>query len=108
WDTSEHHWLEDRGEKLYLILMIDDATSRAMGRFVRHDSTEENLRTLRAYLKRHGRPLAVYTDKASLFKINRAPRIDEQLQAEQPKTQSGRALGELGIEWIAAHSPQAK
>jgi DNA-binding Lrp family transcriptional regulator len=108
WDTSEHHWLEKRGEKLYLILMIDDATSRAMGRFVRHDSTEENLRTLRAYLKRYGRPLAVYTDKASLFKINRAPRIEEQLQAEQPKTQIGRALGELGIEWIAAHSPQAK
>ena len=108
WDTSEHHWLEDRGEKLYLILMIDDATSRAMGRFVRHDSTEENLRTLGSYLKRHGRPLAVYTDKASLFKINRAPRIDEQLQGEEPKTQIGRALGELGIEWIAAHSPQAK
>ena len=108
WDTSEHDWLEGRGEKLYLILMIDDASSRALARFVRHDSTEENLRTLRDYLKRWGRPLAVYTDKAGLFKINRPQRIDEQLRADLPKTQIGRALEELGIAWIAAHSPQAK
>ncbi len=108
WDTSEHDWLEGRGEKLYLVLMIDDATSRALARFVRHDSTEENLRTLRVYLKRWGRPVAVYTDKAGLFKINRPQRVEEQLGAERPKTQIGRALEELGIEWIAAHSPQAK
>ncbi len=108
WDTSEHDWLEERGEKLYLILMIDDASSRALARFVRHDSTEENLRTLRAYLQRWGRPAAAYTDRAGLFKINRPQRIDEQLRAELPKTQIGRALQELGIEWIAAHSPQAK
>ena len=108
WDTSEHDWLEGRGERLYLILMIDDASSRAVARFVRHDSTAENMRTLRTYLKRWGRPLAVYTDQASLFTINRAANIAEQLRAERPKTQIGRALDELGIEWIAAHSPQAK
>lgn len=108
WDTSEHDWLEGRGEKLYLILMIDDASSRALARFVRHDSTAENMRTLRAYLKLWGRAVAVYTDKASLFKINRAPKPDEQLRGEQPKTQIGRALEELGMEWITAHSPQAK
>lgn len=108
WDTSEHDWLEGRGERLYLILMIDDASSRAVARFVRHDSTAENMCTLRMYLKRCGRPVAVYTDKASLFKINRAANLGEQLRAERPKTQIGRALDELGIEWIAAHSPQAK
>jgi DNA-binding Lrp family transcriptional regulator len=108
WDTSEHDWLEGRGERLYLILMIDDASSRALARFVRHDSTAENMRTLRSYLKRWGRPLAVYTDNASLFKINRQPKPDEQLRAERPQTQIGRALRELGVEWIAAHSPQAK
>lgn len=42
WDTSEHDWLEGRGEKLYLIHMVDDATSRLVARFVRHDSTGEN------------------------------------------------------------------
>jgi transposase InsO family protein len=44
WDTSELDWLEDRGERLYLIAMIDDATSRLLARFVRHDSSEENMR----------------------------------------------------------------
>jgi hypothetical protein len=41
---QEHHWLEGRGERLYLIAMIDDATSRLFARLVRHDSTEENMR----------------------------------------------------------------
>jgi transposase InsO family protein len=67
WDTSEHDWLEGRGEKLYLIAMIDDATSRLFARFVRHDSTEENMRLLWSYVERFGRPVAFYTDKASLF-----------------------------------------
>lgn len=108
WDTSEHDWLEGRGEKLYLIAMIDDATSRAVARFVPHDSTPENLRLLRSYLRRWGRPLAFYTDQASLFKTTRPQQRDEQLQGQLPRTQIGRALEELGIEWIPAHSPQAK
>lgn len=108
WDTSEHDWLEGRGEKLYLIAMIDDATSRLLARFVRHDSTAENLRLLRAYLERWGRPVAFYTDKAGLFQVNRPASREEQLAGQEARTQIGRALEELGIEWIAAHSPQAK
>jgi len=108
WDTSEHAWLEGRGEEPYLIIMIDDASSRLAARFVPHDSTEENLRMLKAYLERWGRPGAFYTDKAGLFKVNRAPTQDEQLAGREPLTQIGRALEELGIEWIEAHSPQAK
>ena len=108
WDTCEHDWLEGRGEKLYLIAMLDDATSRLLARFVRHDSTEENLRLLGTYLEGHGRPLAFYTDKASLFETHRPQQRDEELQGKLPKTQIGRALEELGITWIAAHSPQAK
>ncbi|MBK5291173.1 MAG: transcriptional regulator, partial [Acidobacteriia bacterium] len=50
WDTSDHDWLEGRGEQIYLIAMIDDATSRLFARFVRHDSTEENMRHLWSYL----------------------------------------------------------
>ena len=56
WDTSTHDWLEGRGEKIYLIHMIDDATSELTARFVRHDSTEENMSVLGFYLERHGRP----------------------------------------------------
>lgn len=112
WDTSEHEWLEGRGEKLYLIAMIDDATSRLWGRFVRHNSTEENMRLLWSYLEKFGRPLTFYTDKASLFRTAEkrkrdAPGVDQD-PVEMPPTQIGRALRELGITWIAAHSPQAK
>ena len=110
WDTSEHDWLEGRGEKLYLIHMIDDATSELTARFVRHDSTEEHMRLLWIYLERHGRPVAFYTDKASLFRT--APKIARICRARSanplPPTQIGRALRELSIVWIAAHSPQAK
>jgi hypothetical protein len=107
WDTSTHDWLEGRGPRLYLIALIDDATSQARARFVEHDSTEENLRMLGGYVQAHGRPLAVYTDKASLFQT--APKAVHHRQApQQQPTQIGRALQELDIEWIAAHSPQAK
>ena len=67
WDTSVHAWLENRGPKLYLVSMIDDASSRLHARFVLQDSTEENMRLLWSYLERYGRPLSYYTDKASLF-----------------------------------------
>ena len=112
WDTSDHDWLEGRGEKLYLIAMIDDATSRLYARFVRHDSTEENMKLLWSYLEKFGRPLAYYTDKASLFhtteKRNRdEPGVDKD-PVEMPPTQIGRALQELGIAWMGAHSAQAK
>jgi hypothetical protein len=108
WDTSEHAWLEGRGEEPYLIVMIDDATNQLQARFVPHDSTEENLRMLKIYLQRWGRPLAFYTDQAGLFQVNRPANQDEQLAGREPLTQIGRALQELGIEWIPAHSPQAK
>jgi len=108
WDTSEHDWLEGRGPRLYLVAMIDDATSQAYARFVGHDSTEENLRVLWEYLKRWGRPVEFYTDKSSLFTVNApAPEAADEAVKEE-LTQIGRALQELGIGWIAAHSPQAK
>ena len=112
WDTSEHDWLEGRGEKLYLIAMIDDATSRLFARFVRHDTTEENMKLLWSYLEKFGRPLAFYTDKASMFRTAEKRKRDEpgvdKDPVEMPPTQIGRGLQELGIVWIAAHSPQAK
>jgi hypothetical protein len=107
WDTSTHDWLEGRGERLYLIAMLDDATSDATARFVDHESTEENLGMLGRYVKANGRPRAVYTDKASLFQTAPKAVHHRQAPAEQA-TQIGRALQELDIEWIAAHSPQAK
>jgi transposase-like protein len=112
WDTSDHDWLEGRGERLYLIAMIDDATSRLFARFVRHDTTEENMKLLWSYLEKFGRPVAFYTDKASMFRTAEKRKRDEpgvdKDPVEMPPTQIGRGLRELGITWIAAHSPQAK
>lgn len=88
--------------------MIDDATSQAYGRFVEQDSTEENLRVLWGYLQRWGRRVDFYTDKSSLFTVNR-PAVEAADEAVKEEwMQIGRALRELRIGWIAAHSPQAK
>lgn len=107
-DSSPYRWLEDRGPACHLIALIDDASSRVWGRFAAHDSSEENLRTLGGWLQRYGRPLALYTDKNGLFVTSRPVQWQEQLHDTPPRTQFGRALAELDIAWIAAHSPQAK
>jgi biotin operon repressor len=112
WDTSTHDWLEGRGETIYLISMIDDATSRLFARFVRHDTSEENMRLLWAYLERFGRPLAFYTDKAGMFKVSVKTKRQETREGrdrpQMPPTQIERGLRELTVVWIPAHSPQAK
>ncbi len=108
WDSSEHDWLEGRGPKLFLLAMIDDATSRARARFAEHDTTEENFRLLESYLRRWGRPGEFYTDKDSMFTVNRPVREASDEAWPEAWTQIGRALKELGVGWIAAHSPQAK
>ena len=107
-DSSPFRWLEERGPACQLIALIDDATSRIWARFTEHDTTEENLRTFGGWLRRYGRPLAHYTDKNSIFRTAGAAAIAEQLRGEGARSQFGRALSELGIAWIAAHSPQAK
>ena len=108
WDTSDHDWLEGRGERLSLIAMIDDATSRALARFAPQDSTAENMRLLWSWLEKHGRFLDGYTDRAGLFQTSRPHQRDEERDGPLPETQIGRALRELAIGWIPALSPQAK
>ena len=108
WDSSDYDWLEGRGARLWLVAMIDDATSRALARFAEHDTTEENFRLLRKYLERWGRPVEFYTDKDSMFTVNRPLREAEDEAWPEALTQIGRALRELGIGWVPAHSPQAK
>ena len=92
--------------------MIDDATSRLFARFVRHDSSVENRRLLGAYVERFGRPLAFYTDQAGMFQVAVNTKRQEQREGrdrpEMPPTQIARALRELRIVWIPAHSPRAK
>jgi hypothetical protein len=110
WDTSNHDWLEGRGEPVrYLVRMIDDATSRSGGCFVRHDGTRENMGVLWQYVERQGRMVDVYTDRAAMFMVTpRAKESTQQRQESDRLTQIGRGLRELGIGWIPAYSPQAK
>ena len=110
WDTSTHDWIEGRGKGVrYLVRLIDDATSRSWGRFVPHDGTRENMGVLWEYIERNGRPVEVYTDRHAMFAVPQRARESEQQRREADRlTQIGRALRELGIGWIAAHSPQAK
>jgi transposase InsO family protein len=103
-DTSSHDWLEGRGEPCVLITMIDDATGRKLARFFDTDSTATNMALIKLWIERHGRPLAIYSDWASHFK--QTPKRGH--KAAAPPTQIQRALGELDIVLIAAHSPQAK
>lgn len=102
-DASIHDWLEGRGEELVLLTMIDDATSRVMARFYRAATVETHMDMLRHWLRRYGRPLAVYTDRHSIFEPQ-----DKGRALPDGITQFGRALRDLDIELIRAHSPQAK
>jgi transposase len=110
WDTSNHDWLEGRGEVVrYLVKWIDDATSRSGGRFVLQDGTRENMGVLWQYVGCNGRMVDLYTDRAGIFTV--APRAKESAQQRLEAdrlTQFGRGLRELGIGWIPAYSPQAK
>lgn len=108
-DTSEHDWLEGRGQVRYLVRMIDDATSWSWGRFVERDATRHNMAVLWEYLEKNGRMVDVYTDRDSMFTVPPRPgESKEQQRAADRLTQLGRALRELGIGSILALSPQAK
>jgi len=113
WDSSEHAWFEDRAPgRFVLIKMHDDATNRLlMARFVPKDDGAANRAMVIDYLRRYGRPVAFYTDKAGHFgQWTRAASKTPLEEREAKRTESiiRRALGELTIELIQAHSPQAK
>ena len=102
-DGSSHDWFEGRAEKCCLLVFIDDATSQVLHlRFEPAETTAGYFHAIHAYLKQHGKPVAFYSDKHSIFRIN-APNAVEEAQ-----TQFERAMETLGIEIICANSPQAK
>ncbi|MCX5792597.1 MAG: ISNCY family transposase [Elusimicrobia bacterium] len=108
-DGSEHDWFEGRGPKCALLVFIDDATSQILyARFITVEDTVNLMRCTKAYLKINGRPVAIYVDKDSIYKINRQASIDEELRDEMPLSQFTRAMGELDVDMIFANSPQAK
>lgn len=101
-DGSPHDWLEGRGPRCTMIVFIDDATSRVLyARLVPAETTQAYFDGVTEHVTRHGRPLAYYSDRHSIFRVN----IDA---ADPQPTQFQRAMQTLGIELICAHSPQAK
>jgi len=103
-DGSPHDWFEGRGPICCLLVFVDDATSKLVQlKFVSVESTNGYFEAMNEYLKTYGRPLALYSDKHSIFRVN----IKTAYKSDG-KTQFSRALEELGIRLICAHSPQAK
>ena len=101
-DGSPHEWFEGRGPACTLIVYVDDATTRLLATgFFAGETTEAYMETTRAHLSAHGRPVAYYSDRYGVFRVNKKGR-------EAEPTQFTRALKTLDIEAIHAHSPQAK
>jgi transposase len=103
-DGSPHAWFENRGPRCTLIVFIDDATSRLMAlRFVPSETARAYLETLRSYVLTHGRPLAFYSDRHGIFRVNA-----KEAESGDGKTEFGRVVERLGIASIQASTPQAK
>ena len=108
-DGSHHAWLEDRGPWLTLLLAVDDTTGTAPhALFQEQEDTRGYLSLLQGIIERRGVPLAVYTDGHAVFQSRRNPSDLSPVSQKGPLTQWGRALRELGITQIWAHSPEAK
>jgi transposase len=105
-DGSFHAWLEERGPQGCLIDLVDDATSKTWARLGEQETIWAVADALRQWIERYGVPLSLYVDWKNLYK--RVATVKEQLRGEEPVTQFGRMCAKLGIEVIAASSPQAK
>jgi transposase len=103
-DGSEHWWFEDRGPQCTLLVFVDDATSRLMHlQFVESESTFAYFHAARAYLEVWGKPIAFYSDKHGVFRVNHPGAL-----GGDGMTQFGRALHALNIDIICANSSPAK
>jgi hypothetical protein len=100
-DASHHLWFEDRGPKCHLYIIVDDATSEITdGYFEPEETTEGYFKLFGPYFQRNGLPVSIYSDKRGVFKVNQGKK--------KGLTQFGRAMKELGVKIIYAHSAAAK
>jgi hypothetical protein len=103
-DGSPHDWFEGRAARCTLIVFVDDATSQLLAlRFVPAESTKAYLETLRGQVLTHGRPLAFYSDRHGVFRVNA-----KDAESGDGKTEFGRVMERLDIGLINALTPQAK
>lgn len=103
-DGSPYDWFEGRATSCTLLVLIDDASGKLLGlRFVERESFHSYVQVVKSYLERYGKPVAFYSDKHSIFRVN----IPNKSKGDN-LTQFGRAMKELDIEIICANTPQAK
>ena len=103
-DGSPEDWFEERGPRCTLLQFVDDATSKTtVARFEEAETTDGYLRLLNQHLQKYGRPLGLYVDKHSVFRVNR-----KELEESKGITRFGQVMKDLDIGLICAHSPQAK
>jgi hypothetical protein len=107
-DGSLHDWFEGRRGKASLIVMIDDATNWMFARFFEEETTAGVMETFWRYVLQYGLPRSLYVDRDSIYQVNRGATADENLKETGPLTQFARALRQLDVKLILAHSPQAK
>jgi len=108
-DGSHHDWFEGRGAPCCLITMIDDARKERLSQFFDEETMFGAMIVLELWIKRYGIPESLYCDKKNAFVLTREPTDAEILAGVlKPKSHFGRACDRLGIEVIAANSPQAK
>jgi len=108
-DGSPHAWFENRAPKCCLLVFIDDATSELLWlEFCKSETTNAYFKANFGYLRKHGKPLALYADKHAIFRINTSKGGSSSVSDSNGPTQFGRAMEELSIELICANSAPAK
>jgi transposase len=108
-DASHHDWLQGRGPRLVLLAVVDDATGKVpAARFHESEDARGYFLLMRELCRKTGIPQALYSDRHSIFWPTNGESLKEQLAGRRSPTQFGRAMAELGVQLIAAHSPQAK
>jgi len=107
-DGSQHDWFEGRRDKAVLMVMVDDATNCTEARFAEEETTRAAYDVFAGWVRQHGVPGSLYVDRDSIYRCERVATVAEQIAGEEPRTQFGRAMEQLGVELILAHSPQAK
>ena len=107
-DGSDHDWFEGRRGRASMMVMIDDATNWTHAKFFESETTAAAMTVFGEYVGHYGLPRALYVDRAGIYETTRDSTVDEALRDTAPLTQFGRAMRDLGVELILAHSPQAK
>ena len=107
-DGSHHDWFEGRRGKCVLMVMVDDATNRMRARFFEEETTRASYDVFEGWVRQHGLPGSLYVDRDSIYRCEGVASVADQLAGKERQTQFGRAMAQLGVGVILAHSPQAK